>query len=82
MKASEFRSMKGAELHLELERLRRHVFDLHSQAVTEKLENPHQLKEARKDIARVLTVLNELGEKEIENTQRHLESVAAHQRGL
>lgn len=82
MKASEFRSMKAAELHAELEQLRRHVFDLHSQAVTEKLENPHQIKQANKDIARVLTVLNERGEQGIEETQRHLESVAAHKRGV
>ena len=59
MKASELRQMKTAELHLELERLRRHLFDLRSQAVTEKLENPHQIKQTRKDIARILTVLRE-----------------------
>ena len=82
METSEIRSMKGAELHAELERMRRHVFDLHSQAVTEKLENPHQIKEARKDIARILTVLNERGEQGIEETQRHLESVAARSRGV
>ena len=77
MKASEFREMKTAELHSELERIRRHAFDLRSQAVTEKLENPHQIRDAAKDIARVLTILNERGETAIEETQRHLEAVAA-----
>lgn len=76
MKVSEFRGMKTAELHAELERLRRHLFDLYSQAVTEKLGNPHQLKQTHKDVARVLTTLRERGETGIEEKQRHLESVA------
>jgi large subunit ribosomal protein L29 len=81
MKSSEIREMKTAELHAELDRLRRHLFDLRSQAVTEKLENPHQLIEARKDIARILTILRERGETGIEQRQYHLESVAAHRQG-
>ena len=52
----------------------------HSQAVTEKLENPHQLQMARKDIARVLTLLNGRGEKDLEPEQRHRRSVAARRR--
>lgn len=62
MKTSEIKDMKTQELHHELERLRRHVFDLRAQAVTEKLENPNQVKETRKTIARVLTVLRQRGE--------------------
>lgn len=81
MKAPEIRAMKSAELHGELERMRRHLFDLRSQAVTEKLENPHQLQMARKEIARVLTVLGERGELEIEQTQSHLETAGSHRPG-
>ncbi len=77
MKIGEIREMKTAELYAELDQLRRHLFDLRSQAVTEKLENPHQLKRAQKDIARVLTVLQERGEMGIEEKQHHLESVGA-----
>ena len=77
MKISEIREMKTAELHAELERIRRHLFDLRAQAVTEKLENPYQLTAARKDIARILTVLRERGETGIEEKQRHLEAVAS-----
>jgi len=55
MKATEVHKMKDQELAEEHERLRRHLFDLKSQAVTEKLEDPSQLKKARRDIARVLT---------------------------
>lgn len=66
MKTGEIRAMKTAELRAEVDRLRRHFFDLRSQAVTEKLENPYQLKETQKDIARVLTILRERGETGIE----------------
>ncbi len=81
MKTGEIRAMKTAELHAELDRLRRHLFDLRSQAVTEKLENPHQLKGTQKDIARVLTIMSERGETGIEQTQDHLEAVMTHREG-
>jgi len=80
MKASEIREMKTEELHGELDRMRRHLFDLRAQAVTEKLENPNRLTQSRKDIARVLTVLNERGESGIEERQYHLESAASHRK--
>ena len=80
MKTSDLRELKTADLHLELDRLRRHLFDLRSQAVTEKLENPHQLTFAKHDIARVLTVLREKGETGIEEKQLHLEAVASHKK--
>ena len=63
MKIGEILTMKSAELHVELEQLRRHVFDLRAQAVTEKLANPYQITQARRDIARILTVLRDRGEK-------------------
>ncbi len=81
MKASELRMMKTPELHAELDQLRRHLFDLRSQSVTEKLENPYQLKDAGRNIARVLTILRERGETGIEEKQYHLESAATHRKG-
>ncbi len=82
MKIAEIRQMKPTELHSELDRLRRHLFDLRSQAVTEKLEDPSLLTKTKRDIARVLTALHEKGESEsqIEQLQIHLESVAARQK--
>jgi len=73
MKVAEIREMKTAELHVELETLRRHLFDLRAQAVTEKLENPYQMTATRRNIARVLTVLRERGETGVEEKQHHLE---------
>ena len=76
MNIAEVRTMKSAELHVELDRLRRHVFDLRAQAVTEKLANPFQLTATRRTIARALTVLRERGETGIEEKGHHLEAVA------
>jgi hypothetical protein len=45
--------------------------------VTEKLGDPTQLGKTKRDVARILTVLNERGESNIEQKQRHLEAVAA-----
>ena len=75
MKVAELREMKTAELHVELERLRRHIFDLRAQAVTEKLENPNRLTSAKRDVARVFTVLRERGIGDVEERQAHMEAV-------
>ena len=56
MKASEVHKMSDEELGVEVERLRRALYDQRAQAVTEKLENPRQLGQTRRDIARLLTV--------------------------
>lgn len=77
MKIQELREMKTEALYQELERLRHHLFDLRAQRVTEKLANPYQVTHTRRDIARVLTVLNERGETGIEEKEHHLEAVAA-----
>ena len=38
---------------------RKHLFDLRSQAVTEKLEDPSQLRKTRREIAQMQTVLRQ-----------------------
>jgi len=75
MKISDLRELKTEELHAELDRLRRHLFDLRSQAVTEKLGDASQLGKTKRDIARIFTLLNERGERNIEQQQYHLESI-------
>ena len=77
MKIEDIRAMKTDELHAELERLRRHLFDLRAQGVTEKLEDPTQLQKGRKDVARILTVLKERGERNVEQRQRQMTAQAA-----
>jgi len=55
MKSKEAHKLTAEEIKVELDRLQRHMFDLKSQAVTEKLEDPSQLSKTKKDIARLLT---------------------------
>lgn len=59
MKISEIRQLSDEELQTELDRVRRHLFDVRSQAVTEKLEDPSMLTKAKRDIARLLTAARE-----------------------
>lgn len=59
MTGKEIREKQTNHIRLELEEQRKHLFDLRSQAVTEKLEDPSQLLKTRKDIARMMTVLRE-----------------------
>ena len=56
MKINEIRQLTDEELAAELERVRKHLFDVRSQAVTEKLEDPSMVIKARRDIARIVTV--------------------------
>lgn len=55
----EYRQNDEQELAAEIERLEQHMFDLRSQRVTEKLEEPSQLTKARRQIARIKTLLRE-----------------------
>ena len=56
MKISEIRALSDEELNTEMGRLRRHIFDLRAQSVTEKLEDSSMITKARRDIARIRTV--------------------------
>ncbi len=57
MNAKEVHKLTMQELEVERDRLRRQLYDLRCQAVTEKLENPRQLRVIRRDIGRILTEL-------------------------
>ena len=59
MKIAEIKAFSDEELAAELERLERHSFDIRAQAVTEKLEDPSLLGKAKRDIARIKTVMTE-----------------------
>jgi len=59
MKIDEIRALNDEELDAELGRLRRHLFDLRAQAVTEKLEDTTMLTKTRRDVARILMVQRE-----------------------
>ncbi len=59
MKAQTYREMSSDELKDKLGELERHMFDLHAQAVTEKRENSRAVINARRDIARIKTIMRE-----------------------
>jgi len=59
MDFKELKDRSATDLQHELAEQRKHLFALRSQAVTEKLEDPSQLRKARKDIARIMTALRQ-----------------------
>ena len=59
MTTKEIREKQTDHLKHELVEKRKHLFDLRTQAVTEKLEDPSQLRKTRKDIARMQTILKQ-----------------------
>lgn len=59
MKASELREKSVDELTAELEKLREEQFKLRMQLATGQLTQNHLLRQARRDIARIKTVLTE-----------------------
>ena len=60
MKASELREMTEAELRSKEIDLAEQLFALRLQKVTGQLENSAKITHARRDLARVLTVLSEM----------------------
>ncbi len=58
-KPSELRSKTVDELRQDETDLRKELFNLNFQKVTGEIENPMRIKTVRKNIARVLTIINE-----------------------
>jgi len=58
-KLKAIRESETGHLSQELLEKQKHLFDLRTQAVTEKLENPSQLNKTRKEIARIKTILRQ-----------------------
>ena len=59
MKATTLRERSNDELTKTLSDLEEQLFKLRFQKSTGQIENPVKIREVRKDIARVLTVINE-----------------------
>ncbi len=59
MKINEMREKSTAELNDELRELKEELFKLRFRHATRQLDNPLQLKEVKRQIARVKTVLRE-----------------------
>ena len=59
MKASDVRSKTADELKEQLVDLKKEQFNLRFQRATQQLEKPARVKEVRRDIARIKTILAE-----------------------
>jgi large subunit ribosomal protein L29 len=55
MKAKEAHKLSDEEVAIETTRLRKRLFELRQQGVTEKIADTSQFKKIRKDVARMLT---------------------------
>ena len=60
MKAAELRTMPAEELESKLKDLKAELFNLRFQHAINQLDNPHKMTEVKHDIARVMTVLQEM----------------------
>ena len=60
MKAKDVREMSKAELQDKLSDLKAELFNLRFQLAVNQLDKPMRIKAVKKDIARIMTVLNEL----------------------
>ena len=59
MKANELRSKNSTELQESLLELRKEQFNLRMQQGTGQLQRPSQMRQVRRDIARIKTILHE-----------------------
>ena len=59
MKLDKIRNMSQTELQAEELKLKKELFNLRFQHVTGQLENPVKMREIKRDIARVKTVIKE-----------------------
>ena len=59
MKAAELRNLTCDELTAKLKELKNELFNLRFQHAINQLDNPHKIQEVKRDIARVMTILNE-----------------------
>ena len=59
MKAAELNKLSVEELNAKLKELKGELFNLRFQHAINQLGNPHKMVEVKKDIARVMTVLQQ-----------------------
>ena len=64
MKAAELRTMSVEALETKLKELKSELFNLRFQHAINQLDNPHKMTEVKHDIARVMTVLQEMKKEE------------------
>ena len=66
MELNKSREMTDVELRAELDKMKQELFNLRFQHVTGQLENPLKMREVKRNIARVKTIIRE---KELDKAQ-------------
>ena len=66
MELNKIREMTDVELSAELDKMKQELFDLRFQHVTGQLDNPVKMREVKRNIARVKTIIRE---KELDKVQ-------------
>lgn len=66
MKASEIRTMTREEIEKKIKDSKSELLDLRMKAATGTLEKPSKISAMKKDVARMMTVLNEMKSEETE----------------
>ena len=64
MKAAELRKMSVDALEDKLKELKTELFNLRFQHAINQLDNPHKMTDVKHDIARIMTVLQEMKKEE------------------
>ena len=59
MKADDLRQMSDEQLDLPLKETVKNVFHLRFQSATDRLETPSEVQKAKREVARILTILRE-----------------------
>ena len=59
MELNKIREMTDVELNAELDKMKQELFNLRFQHVTGQLENPVKMREVKRNIARVKTIIRE-----------------------
>ena len=59
MDLNKIRQLTDVELNAELDKMKKELFNLKFQHVTGQLENPVKMREVKRDIARVKTIIRE-----------------------
>jgi large subunit ribosomal protein L29 len=59
VKPAEIREMSDEQIGLQLKEVVKNLFHLRLQSATERLETPSEIKKAKKDVARIMTIQRE-----------------------
>ncbi|MDJ0815927.1 MAG: 50S ribosomal protein L29 [Desulfobacterales bacterium] len=69
MKASEIRDMNPDEMQSKISDLREELFNLRFQHEIGQLENPQRMKQTKRDIARIETIIKEVSQNQKEDSE-------------